>query len=228
MKIALGLLVCFLPVLAVAEVVVPVDTVDDFVNIRMFPDAKSERVGRLQRGDSARLVQSIPEWHEIEIAGGATGFISVEWTILMDEPPLPLEVTIPTEESAALSAATAVPDTPAPPVDQLNVYAASVPAASSSLANKENVAELSAEEALAALGNLEPVTFTYAEDEDEKHVGFIAGDVPDLAAAGRKKLSTMDIVAVLTRVVQQQQQQIAELEARFDNANESHQDAAPP
>jgi len=228
MKIALGLLVSLLPLLVVAEVVVPVDTVGDFVNIRMFPDSKSERVGRLLRGDSARLVQSIPDWHEIEIAGGATGFISVEWTILMDEAPVPMEVTIPVEESVAMAATTVVPDTAAAPVNQLSIFAASVPTASSSLANQENVAELSAEDALAALGNLEPVTFSDPEDAGEQHVGFIAKDVSELAAADRNKLSTMDIVAVLTRVVQEQQQKIEELESRLDNSNKSGQDAAPP
>jgi len=198
MKIALGLLVSLLPLLVVAEVVVPVDTVGDFVNIRMFPDSKSERVGRLLRGDSARLVQSIPDWHEIEIAGGATGFISVEWTILMDEAPVPMEVTIPVEESVAMDAPTVVPDTAASPVNQLSIFAASVPLASSSLANQENVAELSAEDALAALGNLEPVTFSDPEDAGEQHVGFIAKDVSELAAADRNKLSTMDIVVSST------------------------------
>jgi hypothetical protein len=209
MKIALGLLVSLLPLLVVAEVVVPVDTVDDFVNIRMFPDAKSERVGRLQRGDYARLVQSIPDWHEIEIAGGATGYISVEWTILMDEAPEPVAVTRP--------------------VNELSVFAASVPSESSAIANQENVAELSAEDALVALGNLEPVTFSYAEDEGERRVGFVAKDATQMATAtDRNKLSAMDIVAVLTRVVQEQQQQIKDLESRLDNANESGQDAAPP
>ena len=49
-------------------------------------------------------------------------------------------------------------------------------------------------------------------------LGFIAEDVPGLVAStDRISLSTMDIVAVLTRVVQEQQQKIAELEKRLDN-----------
>ena len=46
--------------------------------------------------------------------------------------------------------------------------------------------------------------------DDEAHVGFIAEDVPDLVATGdRKGLSAMDIVAVLTKVVQQQQKELS-------------------
>jgi hypothetical protein len=48
-------------------------------------------------------------------------------------------------------------------------------------------------------------------------VGFIAEDVPDLVAMpDRKGLSAMDVVAVLTKVVQQQQKTIAELQAKVE------------
>ena len=51
---------------------------------------------------------------------------------------------------------------------------------------------------------------------DEKHVGFVAEDVPELVATKDKKgLSPMDITAVLTKVVQNQQKDIEELKARF-------------
>ena len=71
---------------------------------------------------------------------------------------------------------------------------------------KQQVAMLSAEEATSALDRLEPVRFAYKADPAERHVGFIAEDVPELVATrDRKSLSAMDIVAVLTRVVQEQQ-----------------------
>jgi acetolactate synthase small subunit len=64
------------------------------------------------------------------------------------------------------------------------------------------------------LKSLQSVTFKYRKD-DEPHVGFIAEDVPEIVATkDRKGLSAMDIVAVLTRVVQQQQEQIEALKAR--------------
>ena len=87
---------------------------------------------------------------------------------------------------------------------------------SSSRALKENIESLTLEEALSALSHLEPVEFNYLSDVDEKHVGFIAEDVPELVATtGRDSLSPMDIVAVLTRVVQEQQARIESLEQRL-------------
>ncbi len=61
------------------------------------------------------------------------------------------------------------------------------------------------------------MTYQYKNTADETHVGFIAEDVPDLVATkDRKGLSSMDVVAVLTKVVQQQQKTIAELKAKVD------------
>ena len=72
---------------------------------------------------------------------------------------------------------------------------------------KENIAALSAQEAIKTLAGLNPVKYNYKVDQDEKHVGFIAEDVPDLVAMkDRKALSPMDIVAVLTKVVQEQKE----------------------
>jgi len=56
------------------------------------------------------------------------------------------------------------------------------------------------------------VRFEYKAAPDEHHVGFIAEDVPELVATkDRKGLSAMDVVAVLTKVVQDQQKAIVEL-----------------
>jgi hypothetical protein len=95
-----GLLLLILPLIAVAEVVVPIDSVENHVNIRMSADSKSEIVGRLNQGEYLPLVESIPEWHEVEIAGGATGFISADWTVVLDEPPA---VTEEVEEAAEVT-----------------------------------------------------------------------------------------------------------------------------
>ncbi len=87
---------------------------------------------------------------------------------------------------------------------------------SSSIKDKENIADLSFEEALAVLTVLEPVRFNYKIDSDDEYIGFIAEDVPDLVASkDRTGLSAMDIVAILTKVVQVQQERIDELEARL-------------
>lgn len=75
---------------------------------------------------------------------------------------------------------------------------------------KKEIRPLRADQAMETLTRLDPVTFKYKVD-DEAHVGFIAEDVPDLVATGdRRGLSAMDIVAVLTKVVQQQQKELSD------------------
>ena len=74
---------------------------------------------------------------------------------------------------------------------------------------KQDIRKLTAGEARVALDQLAPVRFASKADPTERHVGFIAEEVPDLVATkDRKTLSPMDIVAVLTRVVQEQQKTI--------------------
>jgi hypothetical protein len=94
----------------------------------------------------------------------------------------------------------------------------------SSRSLKRDIAALDEREARDALAGLAPVKFRYRNDGADQHVGFIAEDVPALVAtADRKGMSPMDVVAVLTRVVQAQEQAIAsqkatigELKARLD------------
>ena len=64
---------------------------------------------------------------------------------------------------------------------------------------------------------LQPVSYNYTVERSEDYVGFIAEDVPALLASrDRKSLSTMDVVAALTKVVQEQQRRIEALEARLE------------
>ncbi len=153
MKRLLGLLVCVLALPSVAEVVVPIDSVEYHVNIRMSPDAKSEIVGRLYQGDSAAVVHSTPEWHEVEIAGGATGFISVDWTILLDEVPAPMVIVEPEPEPAE----EAIEDPLEENSEELAVVAATEPAE-----------------------DVEEVTDIVAESEQEEiGIGSVAEEVSD-------------------------------------------------
>jgi len=77
---------------------------------------------------------------------------------------------------------------------------------------KTDIKQLTTEKALDTLTQLRPVEFTYKAEKNEKHVGFIAEDVPELVATkDRKGMSSMDVVAVLTKVVQEQQEIIAGL-----------------
>jgi hypothetical protein len=87
-----------------------------------------------------------------------------------------------------------------------------------SAALKEAFCELSLAEAVDTLADMKPVTFRYKDDaQGRRSLGFIAEEVPDiLAHAERDRLSVMEIVAVLTKVVQAQQETIARLTAITD------------
>jgi hypothetical protein len=70
---------------------------------------------------------------------------------------------------------------------------------------KENIQSLSASEAGVALDALDPVKYNYKTDREDGYVGFIAEDVPELVASkDRRGMSSMDVVAVLTKVLQEQ------------------------
>jgi len=76
----------------------------------------------------------------------------------------------------------------------------------SSRVYKKDIKELTGDEAMDALKQLSPVKFTYKSASEERHVGFISEDAPDLVATkDRKGMSPMDVVGVLTKVVQEQQ-----------------------
>ena len=94
----------------------------------------------------------------------------------------------------------------------------------SSRALKQDIHQLDGDTAVAALKAMQPVTFTYKANPAETNVGFIAEDVPDLVAtADRKGLSSMDVVAVLTKVIQEQQQTIEDMQARLQDLERKEQ-----
>jgi hypothetical protein len=83
---------------------------------------------------------------------------------------------------------------------------------------KEKIEGLGLEEAVEALRGLSPVKFAFRNSPEEKHVGFIAEEVPEIVSTkDRKGLSPMDIVAVLTRVVQEQQKAIEEQKKEYQS-----------
>jgi hypothetical protein len=81
---------------------------------------------------------------------------------------------------------------------------------------KENIIDLTTDDALQALEGLNPVRYNYKNNKEEEHVGFIAEDVPQLVAMKKRDgLTSMDFVAVLTKVVQEQQKTISKMEERI-------------
>ncbi|MDP9192876.1 MAG: tail fiber domain-containing protein [Acidobacteriota bacterium] len=87
----------------------------------------------------------------------------------------------------------------------------------SSRAAKEHIETLSVDDAMKALHELQPVTYNYKVLPEDPKVGFIAEDVPAIVATPeRQGLSALDIVAVVTKVVQEQQKTIDQLNQRID------------
>jgi hypothetical protein len=89
---------------------------------------------------------------------------------------------------------------------------------------KHDIRELSGGEAAAVVAVLNPVKFRYNGDDDQQHVGFIAEDVPELVAMkDRRGLSPMDILAVLTKVVQEERERIAAQEQKLQAERSSRE-----
>lgn len=79
---------------------------------------------------------------------------------------------------------------------------------------KENIRSLTVDEAADALKKLNPVKFNYKKIKGDDFLGFIAEDAPELVVTrDHKGMSAMDVVAVLTRVVQRQQEELEKQKA---------------
>ncbi|MRN57169.1 tail fiber domain-containing protein [Paenibacillus monticola] len=86
-------------------------------------------------------------------------------------------------------------------------------AQTSSRTYKENIASLPVKKALELLNKLKPVTFNYkAENAKKQNIGFIAEDVPQIfSTSDHKSVVLMDIIGVLTTVVQKQQKEAQDM-----------------
>ena len=99
---------------------------------------------------------------------------------------------------------------------------------SSSREVKEEITSLSRDEAFSTFEGLRPVTFRYKADNQDLHVGFIAEDVPELVSVPTLDgVPPVDLITVLTSVVQQQQERIKALEERLE-ALEKQLESVPP
>ena len=82
---------------------------------------------------------------------------------------------------------------------------------------KTDTRELNIDEALEALSGLDPIVYREITNTDSDYkVGFNAEDVPELVAtSSRMGLSSMEFVAVLTKIIQHQQKRIDQLEKQI-------------
>ena len=83
---------------------------------------------------------------------------------------------------------------------------------------KEDITVISTKEAIETLQGLNPIKFKYkADNSGEEHLGFVAEDVSDLVAfRNRKQLSSMDMMAILVKVVQEQQRMLKEQQEKIE------------
>jgi hypothetical protein len=95
-------------------------------------------------------------------------------------------------------------------LDELQVKGVKV---TSSHTLKENIIDLSNQEVTQILQGLIPVKFTYKSDQDQTlHFGFIAEDVPEaIASEDKQSIDLMNIIASLTKVVKNHQEEIVML-----------------
>jgi hypothetical protein len=86
---------------------------------------------------------------------------------------------------------------------------------------KENIQTLDSKTAMKAFHKLEPVTYNYKTNKTEPIVGFIAEDVPDVVATNKRDaLSALEIVALLTKVVQIQEDTSKKKDIKLHNLEE--------
>ncbi|MBO6946398.1 MAG: SH3 domain-containing protein [Rhodospirillales bacterium] len=73
-----------------SDTVVPSDRVSNHVNIRSEPRGEpAEIVGRLNRGERARFLGSVPYWYHVELPSGVSGYVSKSWTTREPDAPVP-------------------------------------------------------------------------------------------------------------------------------------------
>jgi beta-lactamase superfamily II metal-dependent hydrolase len=63
-----------------ADLVVPSERVVQFVDVREEPRSGSTSLAQLRIGRSAKLIESVPFWHHVELDDGQRGFVSKAWT----------------------------------------------------------------------------------------------------------------------------------------------------
>ncbi len=144
-----------LPTFTAADVVVPIDSVEQFVNIRAETSVDSYVIGRLYKGDNLLHVQSVEGWHEVQIEPGLNGYISSDWgTVFLDA-----------KAAAAAYAAARMPEIPEPEPEAATAET-SVPAAIPGTATEVLPEEIVEEAPAEVIFNEEPAPEPPVEAEE--------------------------------------------------------------
>jgi hypothetical protein len=85
----------------------------------------------------------------------------------------------------------------------------------SSVAGKENIVPLDANESIDLLARLKPVRYNFKQRPDRRLLGFIVEEVPPDVAIDTKGVDVMGVVATLAGVVRAQLDVIEDLRARI-------------
>ena|SRR5215212_8340279 len=95
---------------------------------------------------------------------------------------------------------------------------------------KEDITDFTTGEAMEALENLKPVSFVWKDDEERTtRVGFIAEDTPNIArTADETGVIPMHILAILSKVVKEQQRAITALRRQLGQAENARRPTLPP
>lgn len=91
----------------VADVVVPTERVSVGVNVRAQPSASSQILDVLEPGEQLAYLSSVAGWHEVQLPGGGSGFVSKAWTRVLSDgapPPTPAEPSEPAAGTPPLAA----------------------------------------------------------------------------------------------------------------------------
>lgn len=72
------------------------DVIDDYVthyalvhasrlNVRKEPSIESGRIGYLNDGEKAKIIEDLGDWQKVEYSGGQTGYVSADYTEVIEE-----------------------------------------------------------------------------------------------------------------------------------------------
>src|SRR2546430_1015781 len=87
-------------VLAVAATVTPSNRVTSYLVVRNQPSGDGEAVGRLQRGEKAETVESVPRWLKVRLSDGTVGYVSKAWVEEVEAAPSPTAPPTPAPTAA--------------------------------------------------------------------------------------------------------------------------------
>lgn len=55
------------------------------LNVRREPSVEADRIGYLNNGEKAKIVENLGDWLKVEYSGGQTGFVAAEYTETVEE-----------------------------------------------------------------------------------------------------------------------------------------------